>query len=75
MDASTHAAPDDAANPDQIFKTEGAANYANQAPGTLRAWRTAKPPRGPAFIRIGPRSVRYRKSDLDAWLRANTVQP
>lgn len=27
---------------------------------------------GPAFIKTGPRSVRYRWSDIQSWLDANT---
>jgi len=28
--------------------------------------------KGPPFIKVG-RLVRYRRSDVDAWLRANTI--
>ena len=31
--------------------------------------------RGPKFIRMGGRSIRYRPSDLLAWLEENTVTP
>lgn len=37
---------------------------------TLEKWRQEG--RGPAFIKIG-RLVRYRQSDIDSWLNAQTV--
>lgn len=39
---------------------------------TPRAWRCLG--RGPAYVRVG-RCVRYLKSDLDAFLAANRVDP
>lgn len=39
---------------------------------TLTQWRYLN--RGPAFVRAG-RHVRYRRSDVDAWLAAQTVTP
>lgn len=35
---------------------------------TLRNWRAAK--RGPAFLKIGRRAVRYRWCDVEAFLAA-----
>lgn len=26
---------------------------------------------GPKYVRMGPRTIRYRKSDVDAWLEQN----
>jgi excisionase family DNA binding protein len=37
---------------------------------TATKWRAKA--KGPPFIKVG-RLVRYRRSDVDAWLRANTV--
>ena len=37
---------------------------------TLQTWRFRGI--GPAFVRAG-RAVRYRQTDLDAWISANTV--
>jgi excisionase family DNA binding protein len=39
---------------------------------TLAQWRWQGA--GPAFIKVG-RLVRYRRTDVDAWLAANEVQP
>lgn len=30
--------------------------------------------RGPTYVKVG-RMVRYRRSDIEAWLNANTVEP
>jgi excisionase family DNA binding protein len=30
---------------------------------------------GPRFLRLGPRTVRYRVSDVEAWLAARVEQP
>ena len=35
---------------------------------TLRNWRAKQ--RGPVFVKLGLRSVRYRKSDVDAFVAA-----
>lgn len=34
--------------------------------------QVARKGQGPPFIKVG-RLVRYRRSDVDAWLRANTI--
>jgi hypothetical protein len=50
-----------------------AAEYIGGIPHrTLRQWRYYG--KGPRFVKIG-KHVRYRVSDLNAWLDANTVQP
>jgi predicted DNA-binding transcriptional regulator AlpA len=38
---------------------------------TLEAWRLRG--YGPPFLRLSPRLVRYRASDLDQWLAARVV--
>jgi predicted DNA-binding transcriptional regulator AlpA len=40
---------------------------------TLQAWRLLG--RGPRFIKVGGRSVRYRLADVEAWLAGQTVTP
>lgn len=49
-----------------------AAKILNVSIRTLQAWRCAD--KGPAFIRVG-RAIRYRRSDLELYLQASTVQP
>ena len=57
---------------EQLLDTVQAADYLGLKPGTLETWRWDAR-RGPAFIRLSKRAVRYRRSDLDAWLDAQTV--
>lgn len=50
----------------KLIDTADAAELLGLAPRTLMRWRVERS--GPTFIRIGNRSVRYRPSDLDAWI-------
>lgn len=54
-----------------LMTDKDAASYLNLAVNTLAVWRSTKREDLP-FIKLG-RAVRYRKSDLDNWLNANTV--
>lgn len=54
-----------------VMNTESAAAYLDMRPGTLEIWRSTR--RGPPYIKVG-RSVRYRRSDLDAWLEQRTYR-
>lgn len=40
---------------------------------TLQEWRCLQ--KGPPFIRLGSRMVRYRESDIEAWLVEQEVRP
>ena len=53
--------------PSPNLKTSEAAAYLNVEPTTLEQWRWNG--RGPRFVKIS-RAVRYRLSDLDAFLEA-----
>jgi excisionase family DNA binding protein len=53
-----------------LKRKEAAAYLGGIAEQTLAVW--ASTGRGPAFVKIG-RLVRYRRSDLDEWLREHTV--
>jgi excisionase family DNA binding protein len=55
---------------DPLLRSEAVAEYIDVSMATLEKWRNQK--RGPAHVRIG-RLVRYRQSDLDRWLREQTV--
>ncbi|QIG91839.1 helix-turn-helix transcriptional regulator [Bradyrhizobium sp. 6(2017)] len=48
-----------------------AAEYLRSSTSTLAKARLTK--RGPTFVRIG-RAVRYRKSDIDAWMSASVAR-
>ena len=57
---------------DRLVSTAEAAQMLGLAPKTLREWRSQR--KGPAVLRLGtgPRArCCYRRSDLEAWTRAN----
>lgn len=45
-----------------------AAKYLQKSPRTLTDWRVQR--RGPAYIKISGREVRYLKADIDAWINS-----
>lgn len=55
----------------QLQTTKEVATILGTNPKTLSNWRTAGI--GPRFVKIGSH-VRYRTSDLDAWLESRTVK-
>jgi predicted DNA-binding transcriptional regulator AlpA len=59
-------------NPSDLLDEKEAARYLKLAPPTLRNWRAAK--QGPAACRVGKRAVRYRFSDLEAFISASTAE-
>lgn len=81
----TSCAPNRAAQPDRRTTDEKAAlavldpllscaevaHWLNTTPGQLSQWRFHG--EGPPFIKLG-RAVRYSRSDVQAWLEANTRQ-
>jgi excisionase family DNA binding protein len=56
----------------RLMTCEEAAEYLNVRAQTLAVWRTTKRYQIP-YLKIGA-GVRYRKSDLDAWLESRTVR-
>jgi phage terminase Nu1 subunit (DNA packaging protein) len=62
----------DTTHPDTLLTEVAAAKLLKLSVRTLQAWRCRS--MGPAFVRVG-RAIRYRYSDLIAWLRSNTVNP
>ncbi|MBK5958438.1 hypothetical protein CCR97_09480 [Rhodoplanes elegans] len=57
---------------DTLLDERQAAELLNLSCRTLQAWRAVDA--GPRFIRAG-RAVRYRRTDLLAWVEANAVAP
>ncbi|WP_460796734.1 helix-turn-helix transcriptional regulator [Nocardioides pacificus] len=47
-----------------------AADYIGIAKSTLYTWRTRRPGFGPRAVKAGG-ALRYRRSDLDAWIEAH----
>ena len=56
----------------ELDDTPATAEYMGKPPRTLEQWRHIDC--GPPYIKLGA-AVRYRRSDVDAWLEANTVRP
>ncbi|WP_082385060.1 MULTISPECIES: helix-turn-helix domain-containing protein [unclassified Citromicrobium] len=56
-----------------ILSRQEAAKYLGVHPGTLTRW--ARTGMGPTYLRVGARGIRYRKSDLDAYLAEQTCDP
>jgi excisionase family DNA binding protein len=54
-----------------LLSTPEAAEYIGARPHSLETWRTSGRYRIP-FVKVG-RLVKYRRTDLDAWLYARTV--
>jgi excisionase family DNA binding protein len=56
---------------ERLLTPEQAAEQLALRPQTLARWRCEG--QGPVFIRLG-RSVRYRQSDLDAWIAQGAMR-
>lgn len=63
--------PDSVPADPYLLNTEQAGKFLAVSPETLRTWRCRG--RGPAFVAISGRSVRYRVEDLKAWADAHLV--
>lgn len=59
-------------DPDELVPTRVAAAVLGVGEGTLRYWRHHG--RGPAYAKVG-HCVRYRRSDLQAWIEERIVRP
>jgi predicted DNA-binding transcriptional regulator AlpA len=57
-------------DPDSLVTEVETAKLLHISIRTLQAWRIKLA--GPRFVRVG-RAIRYRRSDLTAWIEANTV--
>ena len=57
---------------DPLRTPEETARQLTKSVRVLQQWRWLG--EGPAYVKVG-RAVRYYQSDIDAWLRANRVEP
>ncbi len=55
------------------MSTKLGAKYLGVCEASLRAWRADGT--GPDYYRAGPKLVRYRRADLDAWIEARLNAP
>jgi len=58
---------------DQLLNRKEAAQYVHRSPGALA--QMAYLGHGPKYLRPTPKSVLYRRSDLDDWLDASVIDP
>jgi hypothetical protein len=56
------------ANPGRLINEHEAAAFLGYTTRALQNWRVRGG--GPAFVRVSDRSIRYRYSDLSAWVEA-----
>lgn len=56
----------------ELINTKAVAELLGLSPVTLRLWRTLG--KGPQFVKCEG-AIRYRASDLEAWLDSRTVKP
>lgn len=56
----------------EYLRQEQAAELTNFSGQTLANWRSQRV--GPPFTKVG-RAVRYKRTDLEAWLESQRVQP
>lgn len=59
--------------PDPLWKPSDFAAYIDRPEKTLAEWRYRGI--GPKYIKVQNGYIRYRRSDVEAWLAAATVEP
>lgn len=58
---------------EKLLSEREASNFLDLTPSTLRKWRQLR--KGPAFIRLSSRCVKYRVEDLKKFLAERLVTP
>lgn len=58
---------------DELLDTKAVAAMLGLNSDTLIAWRTRG--KGPAYVSIGDRAIRYRRSDITSWVDSQRVVP
>ena len=59
---------------DDLLTPEQAAELLQMAPITLAIWRSQRIGDLP-YIKLSSKAIRYRRSDIEAWLARRTVTP
>lgn len=62
-------------NPDPLLNTREAAEYLGLTYKSLVWYRCKSNGGGPHFVKVGSTAVRYRKSDLDAYIQDGQQRP
>ncbi|HEY1555816.1 MAG TPA: helix-turn-helix domain-containing protein [Kofleriaceae bacterium] len=73
MANQSNASDDDALDLERALSTREVAKLLGLAPITLQQLRARG--QGPAYFRVGRRSIRYRCGDVIAYRNANTARP
>ena len=63
--SAVNPAPPSLAKPNEMLNERQVAEYLNMSLASLRKWRLFR--RGPKFVKLG-RAIRYRRTDVEAWL-------
>jgi excisionase family DNA binding protein len=71
VQANTPRVHEDKAPLARLLTTEDVAEITGLSPETLAQWRWLK--KEIPFVRLGTKCVRYRQSDIDAWLAKRLV--
>ena len=58
---------------DELVAPAEAAKFLGVAVNTIRFWRAQR--RGPPYVRVGTKAVRYRRGDLLAFIEAGRCNP
>ena len=61
------------AAPGRLLSPKGASEFLGVPESTLAHWRSER--RGPVYIKLEDRLIRYRKSDLEKYVSARIVEP
>ncbi|HMS75080.1 helix-turn-helix domain-containing protein [Gordonia sp. (in: high G+C Gram-positive bacteria)] len=69
--AARRSAPTTAPDPNQLLTEEQFADLSGFGLEAVRRWRKAGT--GPKHLLISSRWIRYRRSDVDAWMEAQTA--
>ena len=57
----------------RLLDEQQASELIGVTPRALQAWRQKG--RGPSYVRISSRCVRYRLSDLNSWIDSHSMKP
>lgn len=57
------------------YTTKEAADKIGVNESTMRRWRNADPPQGPAFVQVSKRKFKYFEVDIEAYLQTNRNDP
>jgi excisionase family DNA binding protein len=58
---------------DNLITTKQLAEYLNLSEQVLYLWRKQK--KGPPYITVGAKFIRYRKNDVEEWITNNNNEP